>query len=120
MSTIPAASHFVKCVAIGLIKQEGADLTLRQIAVMTICYLEGGPHTVRGLAKRLGLPKPAITRAADRLEQFDLVARKPEPGDRRSIVLTRTKPGQSWMRALDRVMTAAAKTSAGQLTESES
>ena len=35
-------------VVAGLIRQEGADLTARQLAVFLICYIEEGPHTVRG------------------------------------------------------------------------
>ena len=82
------------------VRREGPDLTARQLAVLLICYLEDGPHTVRGLALRLDVAKPAITRALDRLEQFDLAERRQDPRDRRSIVVARTGPGQSFLTAL--------------------
>jgi DNA-binding MarR family transcriptional regulator len=85
---------------VSLVRQEGADLTARQLAVVLICYLEDGPHTVRGLAARLDVAKPAITRALDRLEQFDLAQRRQDPRDRRSIVVARTGAGNSFLAAL--------------------
>ena len=39
---------------------------------------------MRGLAAKLAVSKPAITRALDRLSEFDLVRRKTDPLDRRS------------------------------------
>src|SRR3546814_20940266 len=38
------------------------DLTNRQLALLLIVYLLPGPHTVRGLAARLHVSKPVITR----------------------------------------------------------
>ena len=40
------------------------------------CYLDDEAQTVRGLAAKLNVAKPAITRALDRLSEFDLVRRK--------------------------------------------
>jgi DNA-binding MarR family transcriptional regulator len=85
---------------VNLVRQEGPDLTARQMAVLLICYLEDGPHTVRGLAQRLDVAKPAITRALDRLEQFDLASRRQDPRDRRSIVVARTSAGQTFLTSL--------------------
>ena len=85
---------------VSLVRQEGPDLTARQLAVFLICYLEEGPHTVRGLALRLDVAKPAITRALDRLEQFDLAQRRQDVRDRRSIVVARTGVGQSFLTSL--------------------
>jgi DNA-binding MarR family transcriptional regulator len=94
---------------VNLVRQEGPDLTARQLAVMLICYLEEGPHTVRGLAARLQVAKPAITRALDRLEQFDLAHRRQDPRDRRSIVVARTPQGQTFLGALRGILDDAAK-----------
>ncbi len=93
---------------LALVQQPGPDLTARQLAALLVCYLEDGPHTVRGLAKRMGVPKPAITRALDRLEQFDLTERRPDPSDRRSILIARTAGGHAYMEALEVGMDAAA------------
>jgi DNA-binding MarR family transcriptional regulator len=96
---------------VSLVRREGPDLTARQLAVMLICYLEEGPHTVRGLAARLEVAKPAITRALDRLEQFDLAHRRQDPRDRRSIVVARTPEGQSFLESLRGMLEEAARQS---------
>jgi DNA-binding MarR family transcriptional regulator len=98
---------------VSLVRREGPDLTARQLAVLLICYLEDGPHTVRGLAARLDVAKPAITRALDRLEQFDLAHRRQDPRDRRSIVVARTSEGQSFLESLRGMLEDAARQSAG-------
>lgn len=94
---------------VGLVRRDGADLSARQLSVLLICFLEDGPHTVRGLAERLHVAKPAITRALDRLEHFDLVRRAPDPRDRRSVLVSRTAPGASYISHLRTLMQAAAR-----------
>jgi DNA-binding MarR family transcriptional regulator len=44
--------------------------------------------------------KPAITRALDRLSEFDLVRRKTDPLDRRSVLVQRTGTGMALLREL--------------------
>ena len=82
---------------VSLVRREGPDLTARQLGVLLICYLEEGPHTVRGLAARLAVAKPAITRALDRLEEFQFARRMQDPRDRRSIIVARTADGEAFM-----------------------
>ena len=72
--------------------------------------LEGEAQTVRGLAAKLGIHKPAVTRALDRLEEFDLARRKPDPRDRRSILIQRTATGMKFLRELRRILNHAATT----------
>jgi DNA-binding MarR family transcriptional regulator len=96
---------------VSLVRKEGPDLTARQLAVLLISYLEDGPHTVRGLAARLEVAKPAITRALDRLEQFDLAHRRQDPRDRRSIVVARTPEGQAFLESLRGMLDEAARQS---------
>ena len=67
----------------GTVRWDGPDLSARQLGVFLTCYLETEAQTVRGLAAKLGVSKPAITRALDRLSEFDLVRRKTDPLDRR-------------------------------------
>lgn len=93
---------------IGLVRQEHTDLTARQLAVLLISHLDDGPHTVRGLAAYLRASKPAITRALDRLEYFELVKRAPDPGDRRSLNVARTRPGAAYVAQLQKLMADAA------------
>ncbi len=112
MAAMPAANRLpaiMRDTIVGLVRRDGADLSARQLSVLLICFLEEGPHTVRGLAERLNVAKPAITRALDRLEQFDLVRRAPDPRDRRSVLVSRTKPGADYVAHLRSLMQTAAK-----------
>jgi DNA-binding MarR family transcriptional regulator len=93
---------------IALVRQDQSDLTARQLAVLLIVYLEEGPHTVRGLAKRLDVAKPAVSRALDRLEQFELTERLADPRDRRSVNVGRTRAGKDYMERLRSLMADAA------------
>ena len=52
------------------------DLTARQMALLLNVYLTSPPHTVRGMAEKLRVSKPAITRAIDRLSSLEFVRRK--------------------------------------------
>lgn len=98
---------------VSLVRREGPDLTARQLGVLLICYLEEGPHTVRGLAARLSVAKPAITRALDRLEEFQLARRLQDPRDRRSIIVARTEDGEMFMRQLHGLLDEASRNAAG-------
>jgi len=90
---------------ITLVRSDDADLTSRQLGVFLIVYLTGGnPQTVRGLAAALKVSKPAITRALDRLEELNYVRRKPDPMDRRSVLMQRTAHGTAYLRQLKNVV----------------
>ena len=69
-----------------MVRQDGRDLTARQMAVLLRVHLAPGPHTVRGLAADLGTSKPAISRALDVLGAMGLAVRVPDPADGRSIL----------------------------------
>jgi DNA-binding MarR family transcriptional regulator len=77
------------------VKAKGPDLTARQTAMMLTIYLEPGPHTVRGLAKKLGVGKPVIVRAIDALSDAGLLTRMPDPADRRNVFIEGTDFGAS-------------------------
>jgi DNA-binding MarR family transcriptional regulator len=85
---------------VGLVRREGPDLSARQLAIFLICYMENEAQTVRGLAKQLNISKPAVSRGLDRLTEFDLVRRKDDLLDRRSILVQRTPNGHSFLREL--------------------
>ena len=87
-----------------LVRRDGPDLSLRQLGVVLTCYLETEAQTVRGLAAKLNVAKMAITRALDRLSEFDLVRRKTDPLDRRSVLVQRTATGMAFMRELRAVL----------------
>jgi DNA-binding MarR family transcriptional regulator len=91
-----------------LVRRDGPDLSARQLAVLLTCYLTEEAQTVRGLSATLGVSKPAITRALDRLSEFDLIRRKIDPNDRRSVLVQRTVDGLSFIRDLETILADAA------------
>ncbi len=93
-----------------LVRRDGPDLSARQLGVFLTCYLDSEAQTVRGLAAKLAVSKPAITRALDRLSEFDLVRRKTDPLDRRSVLVQRTATGMAFMRELRIILRDAATT----------
>jgi DNA-binding MarR family transcriptional regulator len=80
-------------VTFDLVRDGEHDLSARQMAVLLTVYLEMPPHTVRGLAAKLGVTKPAITRALDTMGRLGLVSRHRDPADRRNVVVQRTVGG---------------------------
>jgi DNA-binding MarR family transcriptional regulator len=97
---------------VALVRRDGPDLTARQMSVFLTSYLEHEAQTVRGLAANLNVSKPAITHTLDRLAEFDLVRRKPDPTDRRSILVQRTVAGASFLRDLRKILSDAGKVAA--------
>ena len=93
---------------VGLVRQEHPDLTARQMAVLLTCYLKDEPQTVRGLAKLLNISKPAVSRAIDRLSEFELIRRKTDPADKRSILIQRTARGSQFVKVLEVILKAKA------------
>jgi DNA-binding MarR family transcriptional regulator len=95
-------------VALALVR-EGADLSTRQFAVLLTVYLEPPPHTVRGLAAKLGVTKPVITRALDTLGELGLLTRRRDDVDRRNVVIQRTVDGALFVERLGDVIIAAGR-----------
>jgi DNA-binding MarR family transcriptional regulator len=89
---------------VGLVRRDGPDLSARQLAIFLACYLETEAQTVRGLAAKLNISKPAVSRALDRLEEFSLVRREDDRLDRRSVLIRRTRAGLSLQRELSKIM----------------
>ena len=79
------------------VHQDGRDLTLRQIAILLEIYLVPPPHTVRGLAARLGVSKPVITRALDTMGALEFVERRRDPADKRNVLIRRTVKGSLYV-----------------------
>ncbi len=94
---------------VGTVRRDGPDLSARQFGVFLICYLEDAQHTVRDLAARLDVSKPAITRSLDRLEELGFARRGPDPRDRRSVLVLRTRKGQDLLTDIRGLMALASK-----------
>jgi DNA-binding MarR family transcriptional regulator len=106
-STLP---KILRETIVALIRREDADLTSRQFAVFLICYVEEGPHTVRGLSERTRLPKPAVSRVLDRLGALGLTRRVADPRDKRSVLVACTADGFSFLRLVRGLLEQAAAT----------
>jgi DNA-binding MarR family transcriptional regulator len=117
MATSPSARtpanpllHILKETLTASVRSDHPDFTARQLTVFLKVYLETGTeHTVRGLAEALHVAKPAITRAIDRLEEFELAKREKDKNDRRSVIVRRTPKGSSYLGTLSGYLNAASK-----------
>ena len=83
------------------------DLTNRQMALLLVAGQEPGPHTVRGLAARLGVSKPVVTRALNSLSGLGLVLRRRDEQDRRSVFVDVTEDGEVFLADFAEMITAA-------------
>ena len=86
-----------QAVSMGLVHDDKPDLTLRQMTILLTVYLEPPPHTVRGLAARLHVTKPVITRALDTMGRMKLVKRRRDEVDRRNVIIQRTLEGSLFL-----------------------
>jgi DNA-binding MarR family transcriptional regulator len=80
-------------VTLDLVRNGGHDLSARQMAILLTIYLETPPHTVRALARKLGVTKPVVTRALDTMGRLDLLSRRRDEADRRNVIIQRTVKG---------------------------
>ena len=95
--------------ALSEVRANRPDLTMRQAAILLTIYLDPPPHTVRGLAARLNVTKPVITRALDTMGKLELVARRRDEIDRRNVVIQRTAKGALAVERLGDVLIAKAR-----------
>ena len=80
-------------VTLAEVRAASPDLTMRQMAILLTVYLDPPPHTVRGLAARLGVTKPVITRALDTMGALGLLTRHRDARDKRNVLVRRTVEG---------------------------
>ena len=78
------------------------DLTNRQMALLMLVYLTPGPHTVRGLARTLGVSKPVVTRALNTLGGLGYLRRERDQDDRRNVFVVRTSNGADFLEGFKR------------------
>lgn len=89
--------HAWQSALVDWVRSQRPDLTNRQMAVLLLVTLEPAPHTVRGLAARLKLTKPVISRALNRLGELDFTRRVPDKCDGRNIFIVPTEFGRSFL-----------------------
>jgi DNA-binding MarR family transcriptional regulator len=92
-------------VGLAQVRDDAPDLSLRQMTVLLTIYLESPPHTVRGLAAKLGVTKPVITRALDSMGKAGLVSRRRDEKDRRNVLVQRTVKGVLFLERLGDLIT---------------
>jgi len=92
-----------------MVRDDDRDLSARQITILLTVYLEQPPHTVRGLAAKLNVTKPVITRALDTMGRMELLQRRRDPSDRRNVLVQRTVKGALYVERLGDLMVAKAK-----------
>ncbi len=91
---------------IGYVRSGEPDLTNRQMALLMLVYLSPGPHTVRGLAKVLGVSKPVVTRALNTLGALGYLRRERDQDDRRNVFVVRTNDGAAFLEGFKRYVRA--------------
>ena len=67
-----------------------------------LVYLTPGPHTVRGLARVLGVSKPVVTRALNTLGALGYLRRERDQDDRRNVFVVRTSSGADFLEGFKR------------------
>ena len=91
---------------IDYVRSGAADLTNRQMALLLLVYLTPGPHTVRGLARILGVSKPVVTRALNTLGGLGYLQRERDQDDRRNVFVVRTSDGTNFLEGFKRFLRA--------------
>jgi DNA-binding MarR family transcriptional regulator len=74
-------------------RYDPSELTIAQLSLLA-SVVRAGPIGVGHLAEIEGLPSPAVTRLADKLEDAGLVTRRANPADRRGVHLVATVQGE--------------------------
>jgi len=96
-------------VHVHFVRDQEPDLSARQMAILLTIYLEAPPHTIRGLAGKLAVSKPVITRALDSMGKHKLVTRRRDEHDRRNVLVQRTVEGALYLERLGDTVRALAR-----------
>jgi DNA-binding MarR family transcriptional regulator len=94
------ALQLLRQIALRQVLGKAQDLSMRQTAILLTVYLDPPPHTVRGLAAKLQVSKPVITRALDTMGAMKLLSRHRDERDRRNVLIKRTVEGALYVERL--------------------
>ena len=89
---------------IAYVRSGEPDLTNRQMALLMLVYQTPGPHTVRGLAQKLDVSKPVVTRALNTLGALGYLRRERDQDDRRNVFVVRTNDGAEFLEAFKKYL----------------
>ncbi len=98
--TVAQSLQLLHDVAHAQVTDDEPDLSVRQSAILLTIYMDPPPHTVRGLAARLNVSKPVITRALDSMGKLGLVKRRRDETDKRNVLIQRTVDGSLYLERL--------------------
>jgi len=77
------------------------DLSTRQLALLEHCASHNeNDRQVKNIASLLQISRPAVTRAANRMEEMTLAERLHPPHDRRTCVIALTRKGAAFLKAV--------------------
>ena len=94
------ADHLRKLVSRRPAVWAGSELTLAQLLALHFISA-GAPMSLMSLSHALGLRPPATSAMVDRLARAGLVCRRPDPADRRRVLLTVTAHAVAMLGKID-------------------
>ena len=100
-------------------KLETVGLSIAKLAALSVLHDAGDSMPLGQLAGRLSCVKSNITQLVDRLEADGLVARKPDPRDRRSRLAVLTPAGRKACKEGTRIQQQTERELFGALTRDE-
>jgi DNA-binding MarR family transcriptional regulator len=89
---------------IDYIRSGEPDLNNRQMALLLIIYASPGRHTVRGLAEKLQVSRPVVTRALNTLSALGYLRRERDESDGRNIFITQTPNGARFLERFEKFL----------------
>lgn len=89
---------------VNIVRSDMPDLTNRQMAIMLSVAMVSTPHTVRGLAERLDVSKPVVTRALNKLTALGYLQRKRDRRDGRNIFVEITTAGTEFLERFNQIL----------------
>jgi DNA-binding MarR family transcriptional regulator len=92
-------------VRVALLGQAGRELSANDVHLLRTVAARG-PVRASDLAAWQGVDKSTISTQIRRLEERGLVIRRPDPGDRRAVLVTATSQGRRLRRRMDTAGTA--------------
>lgn len=88
---------FWKEVLLAHVRSGQPNLTNRQMTVLMVLYASDDTYTVGGLAAKLTLSSPVVSRSLNMLEALGYLKRSRDPADARNSLVHRTASGAAFL-----------------------